>query len=118
MDRLIDPNTGDYAENNEMIDTLQNAVYISLITPLGSYFANPSLGSLLHTLTREKDLKPVGLKAKQYATEALQHIIDDGRAKTIDISYTQPHNGTLTLYIDVVDNRGERSEFKQLVKVI
>jgi len=118
MDRLLNPNTGDYEPHGEMTDTLQNAVYISLITPLGSYCLNPSLGSLLHTLKREKDVSRVGLLAEQYAYEALEHILDDGRAKQIDISAEQPHNGTLLLNIIVIDNRGVRSEFKHLVPVI
>ncbi len=118
MDRLLNPNTGDYEANGEMTDTLQNAVYISLITPLGSYCLNPSLGSLLHTLKREKDVSRVGLLAEQYAYEALEHILDDGRAKQIDITADQPHNGAMILNIIVIDNRGVRSVFKHLVSVI
>ncbi|GAB7214758.1 hypothetical protein OS42_13690 [Dickeya oryzae] len=52
MDNLLNPTTGDYT--GTATDTLANAVYIRLMTPLGSYWAVPSLGSKLHLLTREK----------------------------------------------------------------
>lgn len=116
MDREISPLTGDYT--HQQISTLQNAVYIRLTTPLGSWWANGRVGSLLHTLTREKDVARVGLLAKQYAEEALQPLITDGRAKQISVSYEQPKNSSLTLYIQVTDNRGETTTFKHPVKII
>ncbi|MGX3066462.1 phage GP46 family protein [Ursidibacter arcticus] len=116
MDREISPLTGDYT--NSQISTLQNAVYIRLTTPLGSWWANGRVGSLLHTLTREKDVARVGLLAQQYAEEALQPLLDDGRALAIEVSHSQPKNGTLFLFIQVTDNRGETVTFKHPVKII
>ncbi|EQA94854.1 phage GP46 family protein, partial [Glaesserella parasuis 29755] len=68
MDREISPLTRDYTSKN--INTLQNAVYIRLTTPLGSWWADGRVGSLLHLIKREKDLSRVGLLAQQYAEEA------------------------------------------------
>lgn len=116
MDREISPLTGDYT--NLSISTLQNAVYIRLTTPLGTWWANGRVGSLLHTLTREKDVARVGLLAEQYAQEALQPLLDDGRALAIDIRHSQPKNGKLFLFIQVTDNRGETLTFKHPVKII
>lgn len=99
MDRELDSSTGDYG--NRTINTLQNAVYIRLMIPLGEYWADKNLGSLLHTLQREKDLEQVNMLARQYAEEALQPIINDGRASQITITTQQPHNGTLILKIQV-----------------
>ncbi|MDF7676353.1 phage GP46 family protein [Neisseriaceae bacterium ESL0693] len=105
MDRELNSSTGDY--ENRTIDTLQNAVYIRLMTPKGEYWADPALGSLLHTLQREKDLNQVGMLARQYAEEALQPILDDGRATAITVSAQQPHNGELILLIQVdTENNG------------
>lgn len=116
MDREISPLTGDYTD--KQISTLQNAVYIRLTTPLGSWWADGRVGSLLHLIQREKDLDRIGLLAQQYAEEALQPLLDDGRAKEITVSYSQPHNGVLILSISVTDNRGNGFEFKYPVKLI
>ncbi|NBI12620.1 hypothetical protein GVX81_03095 [[Haemophilus] felis] len=116
MDREISPLSGDYTD--KQISTLQNAVYIRLTTPLGSWWADGRVGSLLHLLQREKDVERVGLLAQQYAEEALQPLLDDGRAKNITVSYAQPHNSTLILTISVEDNRGNGFEFKHPVKLI
>lgn len=116
MEREISPSTGDYTLSE--IDTLQNAVYIRLTTPLGSWWASVRVGSLLHTLQREKDVARVGRLAQQYAEEALQPLIKDGRAKSIQVSYEQPHNGYLMLHISIIDNRGRNNTFKHPVKVI
>ena len=116
MDREISPLTGDYT--SKTIHTLQNAVYIRLTTPLGSWWADGRVGSLLHTIQREKDLDRVGLLAQQYAEEALEPLLKDGRASEITVSYKQPKNGVLILLIRVFDNRGEYFEFKHPVKLI
>lgn len=62
MDKELNPDTGDYT--GRTVDTLQNAVYIRLMTPLGSWWADKTLGSLLHLLQREKDLQRVSLLAE------------------------------------------------------
>ncbi|MDP0010424.1 hypothetical protein Q7401_10835, partial [Glaesserella parasuis] len=62
MDREISPLTRDYTSKN--INTLQNAVYIRLTTPLGSWWVDGRVGSLLHLIKREKDLSRVGLLAQ------------------------------------------------------
>lgn len=116
MDAGINPTTGDLT--GQRINTLANAVYIRLMTPLGSWWADPSLGSRLHELRREKDRPRVGILAKQYAEQALQPLLDDGRAKTITITAEQPHNGWLILQIDIIDATGNPQVFRQPVRVI
>lgn len=116
MDREISPLTGDYT--SKKITTLANAAYIRLTTPLGSWWADGRVGSLLHLIQREKDLTRVGLIAQQYAEEALQPLLDDGRASEISVTHQQPHNGVLMLNITIVDSRGEPFSFNYPVKVI
>ena len=99
MDKELDTQTGDYTGG--VINNLKNAVYIRLKTPLGSWWADKTIGSQLHLLEREKDLERVGLLAKQYAEEALQPIVDDGRAESITVTAEQPHNVMLYLNISV-----------------
>lgn len=116
MDAGIDPNTGDLS--GQRIDTLANAVYIRLLTPLGSWWANPALGSRLHELQREKDLPRVGQLAQQYARQALQPLIDDGRALAIDITTSQHGPGRLLLVIEVTAADGARQTFEHWVRVV
>ena len=63
MDKQLDPNSGDYT--GRTTDNLQNAVYIRLLTPLGSWWADKTVGSLLHLLQRQKDLERVSLLEEQ-----------------------------------------------------
>ncbi|HCT7632576.1 TPA: phage GP46 family protein [Citrobacter koseri] len=99
MEMLIDPTTGDYT--GDSTDTLANAVYLRLMTPLGSWWAEPSLGSLLHTLRREKDKARVMTLARQYAEQALQPLIDDGRAESIVVTAERYQPGWLLLHVTV-----------------
>jgi len=124
MDAWIDPVTGDYeltllgAATRDSAGGLGNAVYLRLMTPLGSYWADPTLGSRLHELQREKDLDRVAVLARQYAEQALQPIIDDGRATSIEVSTERPGNGRMHLLIVVTADNGERLTFQHPVKVI
>ena len=115
MDAGINPTTGDLT--GQRIKTLANAVYVRLITPLGTWWKDPTLGSRLHELRREKDRPRVGRLAKQYAEDALKPLLKDLRAKTITVSVTQPHNGWLTLQIDIIDATGNPQVFRHPVRV-
>lgn len=116
MDAGINPTTGDLT--GQRINTLANAVYLRLMTPLGTWWKDPTLGSRLHELRREKDRPRVGILAKQYAEQALKPLLDDGRAKNITITAEQPHNGWLTLHIEILDATGNPQVFRQPVRVI
>lgn len=127
MDALIDPVTADYQFANGGIvrdpaNGLANAVYLRLETPLGSYWADPQLGSRLHELQREKDKARVATLAVQYAKSALQPILDEGRASAIEVTAERDKDdtagGRLLLLITVTDAGGERQTFQYPVKVI
>ncbi|ANY15895.1 phage GP46 family protein [Bordetella pseudohinzii] len=115
MDVLIDPTTADYA--GQHITTLANAVYLRLQTPLGSYWADPTLGSRLHELQREKDLIRVYTLARQYAEQALSPLIEDGRAQRITVTATRLQPGWCLLQVEVVDQGGVEQVFTHHVKV-
>ncbi|SDH81342.1 Mu-like prophage protein gp46 [Pseudomonas flavescens] len=116
MDAGISPLSGDLT--GERISSLQNAVYLRLMIPLGSYWADPDLGSLLYTLRREKDRARVSRLAVQYTRDALQGLLDDGRALSVEVTAEQPHNGRLLLLIEVADAGGRTQTFKHHVQVI
>lgn len=122
MDTFIDPVTRDYIYANGALQRdpargLANAVYLRLMTPLGGWWADPTLGSRLHELQREKDVQRVELLAKQYSDQALKPILDDGRARSITISVQRNHDGRLRLLIEVVDAGGKEFVFDHPVKV-
>ncbi|BAV74103.1 GP46 family protein [Pseudomonas chlororaphis subsp. aurantiaca] len=116
MDAALNPTTGDLT--GQRINTLANAVYIRLMTPLGNWWKDTALGSRLHELRREKDRPRVGILARQYAEQALQPLLDDGRAQDITITAEQPHNGWLVLQIEIIDATGNPQVFRQPVRVI
>lgn len=118
----ISPTTGDYILNNgsaqrDSSGGLMNAIVLRILTPLDSYWANPLLGSRLHELQREKDLARVAVLAKQYCEQALQDLLDDGRASAIDIQTQRKHDGWLRLAIGVTAANGQRFTFNHPVKV-
>lgn len=115
MDIALDPLTQDYAGGR--VDNLANAVYLRLMTPLGGYWADATLGSRLHLLAREKDVARVSVLARQYAEQALQPLLDDGRAASITVTTQRPHDGRMLLSIEVVDAGGQRQLFEHPVKV-
>lgn len=116
MDALLDPQTGSYT--GKRTTTLANAVYLRLQTPLGSWWADKTLGSRLHELKREKDKARVATLARQYAEQALQPLLDDGRADAITVTTSRPLPGWLVLLIEVEQTGGEIQHFQHPVRVV
>lgn len=130
MDAWINPVTRDYERTIAPVGDLvrdpgaglANAAYLRLMTPLGSWFGDVTLGSRLHELQREKDLARVERLARQYARDALAPILADGRASSIDIQTVREKDATaagrLLLAITIVDAVGERTTFRVPVRVV
>ena len=116
MDAGIDPISGDLT--GKRIHTLANAVYLRLTVPLGSWWADPALGSRLYLLRRSKDVSRVGGLAQQYAIDALQPLLDDGRATSVSVTVEQKHTGWLLLLVEVTDSAGAIQIFRHPVQVI
>ena len=115
MDALLDPLTGDYVD--QRTQTLANAVYLRLFTRRGSWWADRELGSRLHELQRMKDVDRVYLLARQYTEQALQPILDDGRALSIHVSATRDQPGWCRLDIEIEDLSGRTQTFTHHVGV-
>lgn len=114
MQPEIDTATGDYT--GDRISGLANAVFLRLMTPRGSYWGIAEFGSRLHELAREKDVARVALLAEQYARDALQPLIDDGRAAAVDVAAARS-GGRLTLHV-VVRDAGGQALYDNSVQVI
>ena len=69
------------------------------------------LGSRLWLLAREKQLPDVLRRAKDYAEEALQWLVEDGEATAVSIAASVPRQGWLALDIRIVLPDG--SEYRQ-----
>lgn len=115
MDAQIDPITRDYT--GQQISSLANAIYLRLETPLGSYWSDSTLGSLLYTLAREKDVPRVHTLAVQYVEQALQPLIDDGRATSITVTAQSGQTGWLILLIEVIEASATTSTLQYFVQV-
>ena len=120
MDMYINPTTRDYELLSGMLvrGGLLTACYLRLSVPLGSWWADLTLGSKLHTLAREKDVPRMAKLAQQYAEQALEPILMDGRATSITVQAVQPKNGQMWLLVEVVAASGETLTFKHPVGVI
>jgi phage gp46-like protein len=127
MDAYLDPLSADYQLTagvpvRDPLAGLANAVYLRLMVPLASYWADPTLGSRLHELTREKDLARIAILAKQYAETALSPIVSDGRATRIVVAVQRLKDasggGRHQLSIEVDAASGERQTFQFPLKVI
>lgn len=105
----------------ERDDSIETAVIVSLFTdrradagdrlPFGesdrrgwwgdSYTDKPGrkIGSRLWLLEREKQLPEVLARAREYARESLQWLIEDGRAARIEVETSFPRPGVLGIEI-------------------
>lgn len=123
VDAYIDPLKKDYQSvanslRRDPANGLANAIYMRIVCPLGSYWADAQFGSRLYELVREKDVPRVEVLAIQYCEQALKPLLDDGRARQIDVSAQKPSMGRLNLLVDVIAASGDRHLFIHPVKVL
>lgn len=122
MTSYLNPTTADYSLIGGVIEKdpaggIANAIYLRLMTPLGSWWADVTLGSRLHELERTKDVSRVGIQTKQFAEVALRPLLDDGRATSVAVTVQQPKNGRALLSVEVVAATGAKVIFNQFIKV-
>jgi phage gp46-like protein len=121
LDIALNSATQDYTLNagrlaHDAAAGLANAVYLRLMTPLGSYWAEPALGSRLHELAREKDLPRVARLASQYAEQALAPLLADGRVSRVQVE-TERLPGRLNLIVTLTTAAGQPLLFTHPVAV-
>lgn len=85
MDFAIETMAGRGQMTFTAAETILNNIYLSLMVKKGGWFFNPAFGSRLHELARAKNTDQTAELAKEYCREALQWIIDAGRATTIEV---------------------------------
>jgi phage gp46-like protein len=105
----------------EKADNILNNVFLSLMVEKGSFFQNPDFGSRLHLLKRAKNTEKTAALAEEYCKEALQWLIDTGRAKKIDV-YSERERlqdlNRLKLLVEVTQSDGRQVRFETFVEVV
>jgi len=101
------------------VDTIANNVWLSLNIRQGALFTAPRFGNRFHLLKKNTALAPA--LAEELAREALDWLIDTGRAVLIEVAaerdaFNQPDR--LLLRGTVVQADGRRVPFEQFVEVV
>ena len=117
----IEQGTGNGAMTFNKADNIMNNVYLSLMIRRGSFFQNPDFGSRLHLLKRAKNTERTAALAEEYCKEALQWLLNIGRATKINI-YSERDRlrdlNRLKLLIEVTQADGRQISFETFAEVV
>ena len=117
----IEQGTGLGAMTFEKADTILNNIYLSLIVRKGSFFQNTDFGSRLHLLKRAKNTEKTAAIAEEYCKEALQWLLNIGRATKINV-YSERDRlqdlNRLKLLIEVTQSDGRQISFQTFTEVV
>ena len=99
-----------------------NNVYLSLMIDKGSWWFNPQFGSRLYLLKRAKLTPQTAALAVDYCKEALQWMLDAGRATAVDVQAASDMGldgatGRLLLQVSVTQANGQVITFNTFVPV-
>lgn len=97
-------------------DDVVQVVCLRLNIHRGKYWADPNLGSRLHTLRRSKDVPRMMQIVKQYAEEALSDLVP-GRLQSLVVSATQTIKSRVDLSIEITRLTGEKQTIPYFVAV-
>lgn len=115
----IDNATGTASMTFDRAENIMNNIYTSLMIRRGSYFADPAFGSRLHLLMRAKNTDATARMAMDYAREALQWMLDTGRARKIDVYAQRERMHWLKLLIEVTpQGASDVVAFEHFIEVI
>ncbi len=121
MDFAIAINNGRGEMTFDKADSIFNNVFLSLTIDKGSFFADPDFGSRLYLLKRAKNTEQTARLARDYCREALQWLLDTGRATAVDIhtqrDRTQDLN-RLKLLVEVTQADGRQVSFETFMEVV
>jgi phage gp46-like protein len=87
----------------------------------GSWFQNPEFGSRLHLLQRAKNTEKTAALAEEYCKEALEWLIDTGRATRIDVHTQRDRTQDLhrlKFIVEVTQADGRQVSFGTFVEVV
>lgn len=110
----LDPKTGDYVligGSPEQTNSLQIPAYIRLKTPRTRWLYAPDerYGSDFYTLQKRQTTRDSSL-VETVAANALQPIVDDGRAQTIEVETTVLARNAIGLQTEILTADGSIEE--------
>lgn len=100
-------------------DTYFNNVLLSWIVPQGSLFAAPAFGHRFGEL--KKAVPRIEALAEALGREALQWMLDSGRARSIEVTARRDdttHTRRLVLNARVISGSGRQISFDRFVEVV
>ena len=109
---LVNPKTGDYvlADNGapSQTDSLTVPAYFRLKVKRGTWLYAPSVnyGSTFHLQKKRRSTENASL-FEDIAVDALQPIVDDGRASTIAVDTTLAQRNSIALDLQITDATGK-----------
>ncbi len=116
----INNQTGMAAMTYEKADTIMNNIWLSLMVKRGSFFANTEFGSRLHLLQRYKNTDATARLAIDYCKEALQWMLDSGKARKIEVFSERDRSQNLNrlkLLVKVTPANGPVVPFETFIPV-
>jgi phage gp46-like protein len=117
----INNQTGMAAMTFDKAETIMNNVWLSLTVKKGSFFADTEFVSRLHLLQRYKNTDSTVRLAEDYCKEALQWLLDSGKAKKVEAfaqrDRTQNLN-RLKLLVEVTPVNGPVVSFETFISVV
>lgn len=96
---------------------LYENVRLSMTVPKGSLFKKPGFGNRLGELRTETASEDTRRRAETYAKEALQWMLDVGRAETVEASAVYDDHERLVIAVEVVSPAGQNVAFSRFVEV-
>lgn len=102
-------------------EDIMNNVFLSLMVKQGSWFQNPEFGSRLHLLQRAKNTEKTAALAEEYCKEALQWLIDTGRATSVAVHTQRDRTQDLhrlKFIVEVTEANGRQVTFERFVEVV
>lgn len=85
-----------------MEDGLETAVVLSLFTERGNWWADPTFGSRLHELKREKDTADLPKRVKEVCEEALAWFVSEGVAESVVVDVSRVSSGIMQIAVTIV----------------
>lgn len=118
MDFSINMNQGIGEMSFDPENTIMVNIWLSLNVRQGSFFYDPAFGSRLHLL-KKNTARNVNL-AIAYAKEALQWIIDCGKATDINVAAWRDEKNLnrLNLYVEAMAADGNTVTYTQWIEVV
>ena len=119
MDFAIVMNEGCGEMTFDEADTIFNNVYLSWTIRKGTFFADPEFGSRFHLL--KKNTQHTAALAEEYGREALQWLLETGRAVKIKVQAARDSlrdPSRLNLLAEVIQSDGRLVSFEHFVEVV